>query len=152
MKSSFDYLTIIISVFALTFSVWQFFCERIRARKEATIHSFDELEADESVIYLLRLSKREIETILEAKKSDNIDNDEWFRISKALALIEHFSVGVNNKIYDLKVLNSMAGNKMIDTYDKSADIIKYKRKDSEKNYSEFESMVNSLKNYRRKHK
>lgn len=101
---------------------------------------------------MLGLSKREIETILEAKKRDNIDNDEWFRISKALALIEHFAVGVNNKIYDLKILNSMAGNKMIDTYDKSVNIIKYKRKDSEKNYSEFESMVNSLKNYRRKHK
>lgn len=108
-------MAIIISFIALAFSVGQFYSERKRNRQEATIHAFDELETDESVLYLFSLSRAQIDDLVEQRKKYDIRIDsDWKIITKALSLIEHFAVGVNSEVYDLDILNRMAGNKIID--------------------------------------
>lgn len=142
-----DYMALIISFIALAFSVGQFCSERKRNRREATIHAFDKLEESQSVLYLFKLSKSEIENLVELKqKNSNQQNDDWDKLTEALVLIEHFSVGVNSKVYDLKTLNRMAGNKVISTFDKCNAFIRYKRNDhgNEKNYLELEKMSQHL--------
>lgn len=150
-----DLLAIILSVIAFLFSVWQFFIERNRCRKEATIHAFDVLEDTEAVIYVLALKENDINELVKRHTAgDKRIESEWKQLSEALPLIEHFAVGINSKVYDIDTLNSMAGNKIITMYYACNELIKYKRTGdgNERNYSEFEKMVNSLICIRKKHK
>lgn len=154
-KDALDWLSIFISFGAFVFSLAQFFCERSRNRKEATIHAFDQLEANDSVIKLFSLPKSTLDGYVE-DRINNVHrvNKDWAEISLALSLIEHFAVGVNHSIYDIEILNSMAGNKMISVFSNCENVLQYKRKgtDSQKNYVEFENMINKLKKLRNKNK
>jgi len=131
----------------------QFFFERSRNRKEATIHAFDQLEENDSVVKLFFLPKSTLDGCV-ADKINNGQrvNKDWEEISLALSLVEHFAVGVNNSIYDIKILNSMAGNKMISLFSNCESVIHNKRegRDNQKNYAEFEKMINQLKKLRNK--
>ena len=155
LKNLSDWLAVLISIGAFVFSIMQFACERRRNRKEATIHAFDALEESESFIYLFSLTKKDVDDLVKRHTVNDkrIDN-EWQQLCKALPLIEHFAVGVNSKIYDVETLNSMAGNKFITTYYACDELLKYKRSGdgNEKNYSEFEKMVNFLISIRKKQK
>ncbi len=44
MELALSILSLVIALAAFFFSVWQFFAERTRRRREATIHALDELE------------------------------------------------------------------------------------------------------------
>ena len=86
-------------------------------------------------------------------EQNNPKVEAWEKLSKALPLIEHFAVGINNKIFDIGTLNSMAGNQIISSYFACEELIKYKRKGWEKgkNYAEFEEMAKALISYRKRH-
>ena len=150
-----DVIAVLLSIGALVFSIMQFCFERVRTRKESTIHAFDTLEDSEPIIYLFSLAKNDINDLVKRHTMhDKRIDDEWKKLNKALPLIEHFAVGINSKIYDAKTLNSMAGNKIITTYYACDELIKHKRvgDGNEKNYSELEKMVNSLISIREKQK
>ena len=147
-------IAILISLGALLFSLIQFFVEKDRNRKEATIHALDNLEQNKEFLFLLSLSKNEIDSFVKRKKNNNrLIIHEWETIINALPLIEHFSVGINTKIYDINTLNRMAGNQIITVFYACEDLIKYKRigKGKEKNYIEFEILTNKLIKLRIKH-
>lgn len=149
-----DFLPIVLSALAFFFSVWQFFTERSRCRKEATIHAFDQLETSEDILFLFKQKKEDIDLLVKAKEADkDFENDALDRLSKALPLIEHFAVGINSNIYDKVTLNKMAGNQIISTYLACGELIKYKRTGwgKGKNYAEFEKMAKDLLCYRKKH-
>ena len=80
------------------------------------------------------------------QEGDGLIEKEMSALNRALPLIEHFSVGANSKIYDLKTLNRLAGNKMITTYFSCEKLLEQKRAGdgNSKNYSEFDEMVKSL--------
>ena len=149
-----DWLPILISFVALAFSMMQFICERKRNRREATIHAFDALEGNTCIQYLFLLSARQINDLVQSKEECDVRiHNEWNELSKALALIEHFAVGINSSVYDLKILNSMAGNKMISVFDNCKRLLEFKRSgiNNEHNYSEFEEMIERIKGLRTKH-
>jgi len=143
-----NWIPMVISFGALIFSIMQFFCERTRNRKEATIHAFDALESNEAILYLFSLSKKQINLLVNARKEKNHAQikKKWNELKKALPLIEHFAVGINSGVYDIYTLHRMAGNKMIDTFHKCENLINYKRNGNanQNNYVEFETMVNKL--------
>ena len=56
-----DWIAVVISLVALFFSVKQFWYEKERNRKEATIHAFDQLEESTAILYLMSLSKKDKE-------------------------------------------------------------------------------------------
>ena len=148
------WLPIGISFIALLLSGWQFFCERMRCRKEATIHAFDQLETSTDVLFLFKQNKEDVDSLVKIKEADkDAQSDEWESLSKALPLIEHFAVGINSKIYDKATLNRMAGNQIISTYLACEELIKYKRTGwgKGKNYAEFEKMAKDLLCYRKRH-
>lgn len=78
-------------------------------------------------------------------KNKNVE--EWNNVTKKLALMEHFCVGINNKVYDITILNAMAGNMIMETWINLDAIIKQKRRrqNGEANYKEFEDTVKKLK-------
>lgn len=146
-----DWTAVVISIFALIFSMKQFYYERNRNRKEATIHAFDQLESNESIEYLFSCSKNDIDSLVKRhKQSDNRIKDEWNLISSSLPLLEHFAVGINSEIYDLETLNRMAGNKMITVHNNCSKLLQHKRigTGNEKNYLELEDMIVRLKKLR----
>lgn len=154
-----DIISLIFSGAAFFFSLWQFRIETERNRKEATIHAFDALNENSDVLFLFKADKNKINELLEWRsnphlqiENDTTKYDEWKKINSALPCIEHFAVGINTKIYDIGTLNRMAGNLLISTWNNCSSLVHYKRTGhaNENNYSEFQTMVDSLKNIRRK--
>lgn len=146
-----DWAAVAISIFALIFSMKQFYFERNRNRKEATIHAFDQLESNESIEYLFSCSQRDVDSLVTRHtQGDNRIKNEWDLISSSLPLLEHFAVGINSEIYDLETLNRMAGNKMITVYNNCSKLLQHKRMGvgNEKNYLELENMIVRLKKLR----
>ena len=144
-----DGVAIGISVIALLFGLYQFIFERKRVRHEATINAFVELQ--KTVLNNSKYINADITKILtnhQKVQTGIVDND-WEEISEFLARIEQFSVGVNTKIYDIKVVDRMAGSHLIKEYNRFQPIINYKRQKSNTNkrYIEFETMVKKLKEF-----
>lgn len=150
-KNLADWAAVAISILAFFFSLKQFYYEKNRNRKEATIHAFDQLESNESIKYLFSCSQRDIDSLVKRHtQGDNRIKDEWDLISSSLPLLEHFAVGINSRIYDLKTLNRMAGNKIIAVYNNCSKLLQHKRLGigNEKNYKELENMIVRLKKLR----
>lgn len=147
--------SICISILALIFSVITFFDERRRNRKEATIHAFDDLDGkicSEEYGRLQELDEDAVTRLVNGyKRSNGTENPKWDAVTKGLALIEHFAVGINTKVYDVETLNAMAGNFMIKLYETLLPIIKEKRSspDGQNNYKEFKQMMEKLECIRR---
>ena len=82
--------------------------------------------------------------ILEISK--NHCSDEYKRVSKLMARIEHFSVGVNTEIYSLDITKRLAGKHICALYDKLVPMIKAKRErfKNDKHYDEFEKLAFDL--------
>ena len=138
-----EVVSLIISSLAFFFSVWQFCYEKKRNRSEATIHAFDDLEEnvfskEEYNDKLVLLAGKEV--------AKNVDGCYSRKATLFLSRIEHFSVGVNSGVYDLVVLNRMAGAFIIKQYSKWSPYIETKRQNNEnsKYYDEFEKLHNSL--------
>ena len=148
--------SICISILALIFSVITFFDERRRNRKEATIHAFDDLDGKihtEEYGNLGELDEQQISNILQEhlhpqnpSLPKKLKDSRWEQITKGLALLEHFAVGVNTKVYDANTLNSMAGNYIIELYGKLLPIIEEKQKDSDDKHNE-DKQNNNKHNY-----
>lgn len=147
-------ISLILSFSAIVTSVFQYIHESKRKRCEATINAFDELE--ESIFGKSEYEKIDIENVLAIHRkaqesSDDPDeekkiDEEWHRLTQYLARIEHFSVGVNCEIYDVNILRRMAKSYLLKQWDKLLPIIEQKRREKSSHlYSEFESMVNSLR-------
>ena len=108
-----DAVSIGIAFAALVFSVRQYYYEKNRNRKEATIHAFDKLE--EEVFfkdkYCRGLWYNASSDVINDKRSKEREDAKSF-----LSRIEHFAVGINTEIYDLATLNRMAGSYILDQY------------------------------------
>ena len=71
---------------------------------------------------------------------------------KYIKELEFFATGVNQKIYDIKIVSKMSGSRFIYQYEKYLKkIIKRIRKGKEdsKTYIEYEKMINKLKKYKK---
>ena len=73
-------------------------------------------------------------------------------LSLYLARLEHFSVGVNQGIYDEKTAYALAGELLGPLYDKLLPLIEAKRKvpNGEKVYDDFEKLAGQMKIKNRK--
>lgn len=100
MELALSILSLLIALAAFFFSVWQFFTERTRRRREATIHAFDELE--EAVFS--NPAYKVLPAGDEALRFALTGQPEWNAATLALSRIEHFAVGINSGIYDIRTL------------------------------------------------
>ena len=77
---------------------------------------------------------------------------EYIEITSFLSRIEHFAVGANTSIYNVKIIKRLAGKYFINLYKKLSPIIEYKKdaRPKAKHYDEFEALVKKLeKQYKR---
>jgi len=102
MEIALSVIALVISVMSGIFALVSFLWTAARDRKQATLEAYNRLQA-EVFDPINTYSPEEIEVICEDTKSM-----EYKIVSGYLARIEHFCVGVNNKIYDDKVFYSLA--------------------------------------------
>ena len=113
--------------------------------KQNTIDAFNILQ-NEVLDKLVLVDKKNAKIIV-----DSLDNEECrcaYRNYKSLiARLDHFAIGIKHKIYDLDVVNELAGEHIIYLYDKIEPIIceANKKENQIKHYSNFVALVNRLK-------
>ena len=102
MEIALSIIALVISVISGIFALVSFLWTAARDRKQATLEAYNRLQS-EVFDPINTYSPGEIEEICEDTKSMD-----YKILSGYLARIEHFCVGVNNKIYDDKVFYSLA--------------------------------------------
>ena len=102
METALSIIAIVLSIASGGFTLYTFYWTAARDRKQATLEAYNRLQT-EVFDPLNTYSPDEIEEICEDTKSM-----EYKILSGYLARIEHFCVGINNRIYDDKLFYSMA--------------------------------------------
>ena len=145
-----DFAAIIVSVVALVLSLFQFFVERKRVSNQATIDSFAELQS--SVFNMTDFNELDVDKILLEYKKEEPTKEvlrDWENLSEYMARIEQFAVGVNTGVFNIKIVDRMAGSHIIKQYNRLYPVICYKREKGKTNkrYEEFEKMAKKLSKY-----
>ena len=143
MEESISVAALAISIISLAYSYKVNLDNVIHDRKRDTLDAFNVLQCqvfDELNLY----TKTQIEEICQ-----NTRSEEYKKISTFLARIDHFSIGVNEKIYDKEIVRRLAGKCIKRSYGKLACMIAIKRKyaekiegaDAENLYKDFENLA-----------
>ena len=92
----------VLAVASAAFSVYTFYRNVQHDRRRDTLNAYNTLQV-QALDVLDSYTGTQIKQILEGK-----DRAEVRKISRCLARLEHFSVGVNTKIYDRKTVYELA--------------------------------------------
>lgn len=120
-----------------------------RNRKEMTIQYTITHGADkESFQY--KLKEYETNGRIDVDKVKR-DGDMLFEVESYLFAMERLAVGINMKVYDIKILDKVMGQKAIDQFEiLEPYIIEARSKDYVAIYTEYEKMVGNLRKIRKK--
>ena len=102
METTLSVIAIILSVISGGFSFYTFIWTTRRDRKQATLDAYNHLQ-EQALDHLNYYRPTEIAEIAENPRSE-----EYKKISAYIARIEHFCVGVNQKIYDSETVYALA--------------------------------------------
>ena len=102
METALSIVAIVISVISGGFALYSFIWTVRRDRKQATLDAYNLLQ-EQALDHLNYYMPTQIAEIAENPRSE-----EYKKISAYIARIEHFCVGVNQKIYDKKTVYALA--------------------------------------------
>ena len=133
-------LTVAISVTALLVSVFTYTKSVVHDRKRDTLDAYNVLQ-EQALDILNEYTAAEISSVI-----DGGDKEEYRKLSKCLARLEHFSVGVNTGIYDKKTVYQLShGYLDIGIWYKLQPVLEQKQKgkkeDFYKNYRQLVSWM-----------
>lgn len=136
---------VLLSVISGIYSVIVHFSELRRERRQATLDAFNLLQ-NEVLDQLNLYRKSKIKEI-----SEDPTAEDYKKISSLLARLEHFAVGVNEKIYDFKTVRCLAGRYLIGLYTKIEPMIEKKRQinKTQLHYEACEKLAMKLRRYYR---
>lgn len=100
--STVDLITIAFSVIAAIFSLITYRKSVVHDRKQATLDAYNQLQ-EQALDHLNYYMPAAIKEIAKDRRSE-----EYKKLSAYVARIEHFCVGVNQKIYDRKTVYELA--------------------------------------------
>ena len=144
-----EYVSILVAFISVVVSIATYMKTVSHDKKQATIDAFNLLQ-NEVLDKFVNIDNENSKMIV-----DNLSSKEFkeaYDDCRALiARLEHFAVGVNKKIYDLNVVDELAGIHLIYLYKKIKPIIDYANRNESKNlhYHNYIELVDKLK---RKHK
>lgn len=102
METILSIIAILISVISGGFALYTFFWTAARDRKQATLDAYNQLQ-EQALDHLNCYMPAAIKEIAKDRRSE-----EYKKLSAYVARIEHFCVGVNQKIYDRKTVYELA--------------------------------------------
>lgn len=141
----------IIAAFALGVSVISAVCAIVvyfkglkRERKQATLDAFNDLQA-QVLDELAGYTPTAIRVIAENRRK-NDSKQQYYHCKTLIARIEHFAIGIEEKIYDYKTADKLAAEHLIYLYNKVSPIIMAARESAKgkHTYIHFEKLVNRL--------
>lgn len=134
-------ISLVLSILSITLSALTFLMSLRRERKNATLDAFNTLQV-QALDELNTYAKARVEEI-----AKNPGSKEYKELSSLLARLEHFSVGVNTKIYDISVVRRLAGRHLCGLQEKVTPLIQKKREinRTKKHYNEFEMMMKKIR-------
>lgn len=91
-----------ISLFSAGFTLYTFIWTKVRDRKQATLEAYNRLQ-EQVLDHLNVYMPKQI-----AEIAKNVRSEEYKQMSAYVARIEHFCVGINQKIYDRNVVYELA--------------------------------------------
>ena len=141
---------ILIALVAFIVSIVALVYTKIYNRKKDTLYDFNRLQ-QEVLDKINKYSDDQIKEILEKTRITE-ENEKYIEITSFLSRIEHFAVGANTNIYNVKIIKRLAGKYFISLYQKLHPLIQYKQdaRPKAKHYDEFEGLVKKLeKQYKR---
>jgi len=140
METIISILAIGISAVSLIYSVVTHIRGAKREKKQATLDAFNILQ-EQVLDKLNQYRKSDIQRI-----ATDIHSTEYKELSSLLARCEHFAVGVNTGIYDLKTVKRLARLYIVSVYEKMLPMVEKKRQISkvEKHYDDFEKLYLNL--------
>ena len=129
---------------AAGFSIYTFVWNVIHDKKRDTLDAYNTLQ-EQALDRLYEYNEKQIMRIIE-----NHDKDEYRSISKYLARIEHFAVGVNTNIYDKKTVYELSHG-FLDTriWYTVQPILEQKQKGREDYYSDYRELVIWMQNQKK---
>ena len=102
METILSVIALIVSAISAFFALFSFFWTNNRDRKQATLEAYNRLQ-HEVFDELNKLTPEEIRNIC-----NDVKSRDYKTISGYVARIEHFCVGLNEKIYDKKTFYALA--------------------------------------------
>ena len=146
--------TIVIAVISMVVSVItlinSIYLQLYLSRKKATVEAFNTLQ-NEVLDKLVFDKKGNAELIV--KNLNNADCIKAYNDYRTLlARLEHFSIGVNQRIYSFKVVKMLAGAHLVSLFQKVKPIIDKSNEHfpDNHNFREFVKLIGRLKNERKK--
>ena len=142
-------ISIVVSIITLIHSIY---LQHYLSRKKATIEAFNKLQYE--VLDKLVFDKKGNADLV----VKNLDNPDCFKAYNdyrtLIARLEHFAIGVNQRIYSFKVVEMLAGSHLISLFSKVEPIIEKSNEyyPDKQNFKEFISLVEHLKKEREKRK
>ena len=102
METILSIIAIVISVISGVFALYTFFWTAARDRQRATLDAYNQLQ-EQALDHLNLYRPSNIKEIVKDRRSED-----YKKLSAYVARIEHFCVGVNQKIYDQKTVYELA--------------------------------------------
>lgn len=97
-----DFITLFLSIIATVFSVVTYRNSIIHDRRQATLDAYNQLQ-EQALDHLNHYMPSETVEIAKNPRSE-----EYKKVSSYVARVEHFCVGVNQKIYDSETVYALA--------------------------------------------
>lgn len=134
-------VAIVISVLSACFTIYSFVWTARRDRKQATLDAYNTLQ-NQALDILIDYTLSDVKKII---ADDN--KGECRELSKCLARLEHFSVGVITQIYDRKTVYELAhGHLDVAVWYKLQPLLEQKHKDKkEEYYQNYRRLVQLMK-------
>lgn len=102
MDTALSVAALVVSLFSAGFTLYTFIWTKVRDRKQATLEAYNRLQ-EQVLDHLNVYMPKQI-----AEIAKNTRSEEYKQISAYVARIEHFCVGVNQKICDRNVVYELA--------------------------------------------
>lgn len=102
MDTALSVAALVVSLFSAGFTLYTFIWTKVRDRKQATLEAYNRLQ-EQVLDHLNVYMPKQI-----AEIAKNTRSEEYKQISAYVVRIEHFCVGVNQKIYDRNVVYELA--------------------------------------------
>lgn len=97
-----EVLSLLFSLAAAAFSVFTYWSNIIHDRKQATLEAYNLLQ-EQALDQLYVYMPKQLKEIVKNRRSE-----EYKLLSSYVARVEHFAVGINQKIYDLNTVYELS--------------------------------------------
>lgn len=139
-------LDVCVAALAVLFGIYQFVFQREQKRIHDTLDAYHALQ--DEVFNQPRFNELDVDRILgeHQRRMNPEPSPEWQEVTKFLAAIDRFSLGVNSKTYSIYIAGQLSDGYLLKQYMRFGKVIQFKREsgNTSTRFSEFEKLALAL--------